>query len=197
VAPAARRLRREASVADGLLAFAAAYLATTFLITGGAHVRRPRRLLQHLAEHHVLPRATHAPAAFGVVAAELAVALTTLTALAGLAGHRRIVAFCALAAALGVAFLAYLSRLRAVSPQAGNCGCSPLEAPLTPLTMLPAAMVVLVALVGLSAALGSGGGPSSGRAAVGLLLAGWGTVNAVLVILLPASVGTLAAEGIP
>jgi hypothetical protein len=166
-------------------------LAALLTVTGIAHAGRPGRLIGLLQQHRLVPRPLVAPVAVAVPVAELALAAAAVVALVG--GRPGPTAV-ALAGGLGagLAFAAYLGRLMASGSDA-DCGCTPLEAPLTSASFAPAASLIVACGLGLAAGAVGGSGTVEGSA-WSLLPVLWGPVLALLVVLAPATVPVAASH---
>lgn len=188
---------------DFVVLLGLSHLLVLLSVTGAGHVLAPRRMSESITAHGIVPHPFVAVAATAVPAVELGIA--ALAAVALLTG-RDILAGATLVGgfALGLMFLAYLGSLIRSGVHA-DCGCTPLQAPLTSASAAPS--IALAASCGLGvAAMVLGGaadvgqvtGPNQhGQVAVtlwSLIPIAWGPVLALLVILVPATVPVAAGQ---
>jgi hypothetical protein len=179
-------------------AFASSFVAILLGVTGANHMLRLSSFREVIRSHGTFP-----PMLAGAIALVVGVLELTMAAGAGAVGFVegvgvwRGIAF-ALATAAGCVFAIYLQRLLRSPVGAASCGCSPLESSLSPLSLLPALSLAAVSAVGcfLAVSVSSPRGAVLGfnEALARLLGAGWGLTTAGLMMLMPASLGTVIRE---
>ncbi len=150
-------------------ALASACTAAVFLAGGAGHLLHPRRFAQALRRQRVLPSAVAAPLAVLVGAGEVALGAAALLALAGQLPERGPSVVPVVTAAACFVLAAYLGVLLRMRADAGSCGCTPWEAPLSAFSLVPATVTGGLSVLALAARCAE---PVAGPA--GLLGALWG-----------------------
>lgn len=177
---------------DFFSAFACGYVGATFLLSGGYHAIALGKFRKHLRRHQIVPRSLRAAVAVAVTVFELVMGCAAvMIGFQGSSTMTRTAVF-GLSAAAGFLFLLYLRSLLRRGA-GGDCGCLPLNSPLTPVSLFPAAAILGVSVLGAASTVAGSG--SVVRDSVLLLFpAGWGITLACLAPLFPATMPPLRVQ---
>ena len=175
------------------------YVAATLLIGGVGHVLGISRFRDLVRNHNIVPSRFATATAVLVIAFELMAGSASLAVLLNQQIAPRSSLVFAICAVAGSAFAFYIWRLLSHPEGVSSCGCSPFAGPLTPISIVPALALLLMSLLGLLAAgLGFGQSLAVTYELLGIAVAlpiAWGVTLALLVLLLPASMPSLATNG--
>lgn len=141
----------EAAVNPFWPALASACTAAVFLVSGAGHLLRPRRFAQDLQRQRVLPSAVAPPLAVMVGVGEVALGTSALLALAGEFPERGLSVIPVVTAGACFVLAAYVGVLLRTRPDAGSCGCTPWEAPLSAFSLVPATVTGGLSVIALTA----------------------------------------------
>lgn len=179
-----------------LVQFALGYVAMAWLLSTAAHLARPRNFAELIRRHGILPAALGTPAAQTLLALEIALGGGALFLLASPWHREWIVAVLASSALVGAGLTLYVWRLLSTASTETPCGCSPFASRLTSASYFPAAGLLGVALCGWAAAANGAPLPDLASRAVAVLIpASWGSMLALGIAMVPATVpGRLGAK---
>lgn len=180
-----------APVFDFVVLLGLSHLGSLLVVTGVAHVGGLPRLVDLLGRHGIIAQPLVRVVAVAVPSVELTIAALAVLAIA-VGGAGATAAALAGGFAVGLLFIAYLWRLMRTGSDV-DCGCTPLEGPLTSASFAPAASLVVTCGLGLLALL-VGGVEAMGLSPWPIVPIVWGPVLAMLVILIPATVPVAASH---
>lgn len=179
-------------------AFGLAYVAASLLVSAASHIGRPGAFRDVIRQHAIIPARTVPVAAALTISAETTAGVVALVLLLRRPASPSAQLLFAATTAMGVGFLIYIRRLIRRRHTGSGCGCTPWASPVTAASQLPSA-----ALVGFSAAglvsiwlqswLHDGESSASGELSVMAPL--WGLTLAGMILLVPASMPPLTADG--
>jgi hypothetical protein len=181
--------------------FGLTYVATALLASGASHLLGFSSFRDVVDDHAIVPARFALIVVLLTLIAELVTGTAALVLLIAQSSAVPALLLFAFAGALGVGFVAYVRRLLRQPDRASSCGCSPLASPLTSASQLPGVALSTVSAVALAATflldrnMAAAHGDSFGS--LGLLPPLWGVTLAVLVMLVPASVPSLAVDRRP
>ena len=177
---------------DFFSAFACGYVGATFLLSGGYHAIALGTFRKNLRRHRILPRSLQTAAAVSVTVFELALACAAVLMSFRESGAIPRAAVFGLSAAAGLLFLLYLRSLLRKGA-GGECGCLPLDSPLTPVSLFPAAAILGVSVLGAASTV-AGGGSTVRDSALLFFPAAWAITLACLAPLFPATMPPLRVQ---
>lgn len=175
------------------------YIATTFLTSGIAKMLWFAQFRELLRSHRVIPTKFIVLVSVIVVVFEIVVGGISLAAILRNKVATYALLLFSMCIAAGCIFFWYIRQLLRYRVGIASCGCSPLPSPLTPASLVPSTTLILLSVAGLAVtSLEFGQMLSIGREQAGIavtLSILWGITLAGIIILLPASMPRLMANG--
>jgi hypothetical protein len=178
-------------------AFGFAYVATTLLVSAVSHAVRFGSFRDLIRDHAIIPSRGAPLAACLTLLAEATVGAAALVLLLRQSATAAALLLFAAVGALGIGFLLYIRRLLRRPHTGSGCGCTPLSSPLTPASQLPSAALAVVSATALAAVALLDTRQAAGFDSGGSLSALaplWGVSLSFLVMLVPASMPSVAAD---